>query len=54
MEAADREVERILAMTDAEVVAEAAAEGIDLELQAMEMRVLLDLAVENVRRRLGR
>lgn len=39
----DDEIERILAMTDAEIVTEAAAEGRDIALEADEMRAMIAL-----------
>lgn len=41
----DAEVARILAMTDAEIIADAAAEGVDIELEAMRMRALFGLVL---------
>jgi hypothetical protein len=48
---ADDEVERILQMTDEEILAEAMAEGTDLHKLAEEQKLILDKAVVEAARR---
>jgi hypothetical protein len=46
----DREVARILAMSDREVLEQAAAEGRDIELEVAQMQALFELAMMRHRR----
>jgi hypothetical protein len=43
----DKEAERILAMTDEEIIREYAAQGEDLELLDMRVRAIIERAIED-------
>jgi hypothetical protein len=44
----DKEIERLLAMTDEEVIAEAKANGIDIDTEVKKCKSILEIAIADV------